>query len=376
MSKRANGEGTIFRERGGWRAQVTYTDPQTGRRRRQSVSGATHAEVRAKVRAVRQRLDEGAPACDAAVTFAVWAQLWLTATLPASPRRPSTQETYAYLARGHLLPRLGHMRLDRLAASDVDGLVLQMRQGGSAPSTIRQTYTVLRAILDAAVRDGLVHRNVASLVTRPPVPRRDAEYLTLAQLQKLLAETSGARLHPLVLLLVTTGLRRGEALGLSWDAIDFDVGSARVTRQLVRSAGRLRFTPPKSERSRRTVVLPAATVAALLEHRETQEAERQAAGQSWQDHGLVFCTEIGTPLDPANASRWYATVARRAGVVGGLHTLRHSAATLWVASGTHLRVVSESLGHSSVAITGDVYAHVGAEMQRDAADRAALALGL
>ncbi|MDQ6849556.1 MAG: site-specific integrase [Actinomycetota bacterium] len=376
MTRRANGEGSIFKERDGWRAQVSYTDPQTGRRRRQSVSGPTQADVRAKVRAVRRRLDEGAPARDAAVTFGAVCESWLTATLPASARRPSTQTTYTYLARGHLLPRLGHLRLDRLAPSDVDRLVLDMRRAGSAASTIRQTYTVLRAILDAAVRDGLVRRNVAAQVARPPVPRTDAAYLSLPQLQALLATTAGTRLHALVLLLVTTGLRRGEALGLGWAAIDLDAGTARVTRSLTRTPAGLAFTPPKSERSRRTVALPAATVTALREHRRAQAVEQIAAGSAWAGWGLVFCTEIGTPLDPRNVSRWYSTVASRAGVPGGLHTLRHSAASLWVASGTHLRVISESLGHSSVAITGDVYAHVGAELQRDAADRAAQVLGL
>ncbi len=171
MSKRANGEGSIFKERataGAHKSATPTHEPASGAR--QSVSGRTQAEVRAKIRALRQRLDEGAPARDAAVTFAVCAESWLTATLPASTRRASTQATYGYLARGHLLSRLGHLRLDRLAASDVDPLVLAIRQAGCTPSTIRQTCAVLRAILKSAVRDGLVRRNVAAAVARPPVP--------------------------------------------------------------------------------------------------------------------------------------------------------------------------------------------------------------
>ena len=184
--------------------------------------------------------------------------------------------------------------------------------------------------------------------------------------------TSDDRLRALYVLLVGTGLRRGEALALTWADVDLDGSAVRVAGTLSRVGGQLVVTAPKTVKSRRVVPLPAPVVSALRAHRVRQAAERLHAGSSWQDLDVVFATHCGTPTDPRNALRSLVEAAKRAGLEDvGLHTLRHSAATALIASGAHMRVVQELLGHSSFAITADVYAHVAPESTREAADRLA-----
>ena len=205
---------------------------------------------------------------------------------------------------------------------------------------------MLRAALDVAVRDGLVHRNVAMAVKRPAVERSDATYLSVEQAQQLLGALRDDRLEPLYRLMVATGLRRGEALALHWRDVDLDAGLARGRWTLSRTSKGLEIGEPKTERSRRTLPLPRSAVATLDAHRIRQTTERQAAGPARTDSGVVFTTEVGTPLEPRDVLRRFDARARRAGLEGvHLHTLRHSAASFLLAAETHTKVVQEHLRH-------------------------------
>ena len=173
------------------------------------------------------------------------------------------------------------------------------------------------------------------------------------------------------------GLRRGEALGLHWSALNWEAGTLKVThgvkRIRVRMDSQLRtqlvIGELKTSRSRRTLFLTTQMVELLRRHRARQAAERMAVGEAWEDHGLVFSSEVGTPLDPDNVSHVFSRICRRSGLGHWhLHELRHSGASLMLAQGTDLYVVSEVLGHSSVAITKDVYGHLVEGKKRAAAE--------
>jgi integrase len=228
---------------------------------------------------------------------------------------------------------------------------------------------VLRAILDTAVRDGAIAVNSSAAIRRPKGTSREAAHLTPAQVAELLDAAQSTRYAPLFELLVHTGLRRGEALALRWTDVDLDLdrGTLRVRGTLARIDGTLVVTEPKTAKSNRFVPVSAPAELLLRDLQRDQAAERVHAGSAWHETGYVFTTETGEPCDPRNALRAFKVAATPAGLPSaGLHTLRHSAASVMLTHGVPLKVVSEILGHSSIAITGDVYGHVSPDVSRDA----------
>ncbi|MRX42354.1 tyrosine-type recombinase/integrase [Agromyces kandeliae] len=378
--KQANGAGSVkYRDdKGLWEARFTYADPVTGATKRATCYGKTQREARAKMRERRARVEAGKPVRDSRETVGAYVERWITTTLEVSDRKPTTKATYATLARKHLIGgEVGAITLDKMRPTDVEALILALREVGLSSSTIRQTYTVLRMALDAAERDGLVARNVAALVKRPGVERVEARSLSPEHVRAVLDAAKGSRYEPLLSLLASTGMRRGEALALRWDDVDLDAAVLRVRATVSSIGGRLVTTEPKSERSRRSLNLAASTVAMLRRHRATQAEARLRAGALWHDLGLVFTTDEGKHLDPNNAARAMRKAAHAAGIDGvGLHTLRHSAASAMLAAGMPITDVSRMLGHSSVAITGDIYGHTSTDGQRRAAEVLAAALGM
>jgi integrase len=390
MSRNANGEGSIYpwKKNGkpaGYKGALSYRD-ENGDTKRYVALGRTRKDVKDKLDKARERLTAGAPVRDAKQTVGDWLAHWRVTGLAVSDRKESTRALYANLSRKHLEPPpFGAVPLDRLKPSDIDGLVLAMKaktkpDGARAlsDSTIRSTYTVLRAGLDGAVRDGLIARNPAALVTRPGVERREARHLDAEGVAALLRAAQTSRYYPALVLIAATGLRKGEALALSWDTgiVNLDEGWLKVRKTLGRVAD-LVFSEPKTERSRRTVSLSAAVVAVLRKHKAAQAAERLRAGDQWTETGLVFTTEFGTAVDPRNFLRVIEDAAKAAGVEGvGVHTLRHSAAVGWLEAGVHIKAVADMLGHSSISVTGDIYGHTSDGTARAAVDGWSGVLGL
>jgi integrase len=376
-ARKANGLGNIRkRPNGSWEARLSYVDGN-GTLKRASVYGKTQREVRDKMKAVRDRVDNGAPATDDKMALAAWMQRWRETTLAASDRKEATRSLYASLSRKHIEAGvIGPIPLAKLRPSDVEKLILALRTVPLADSTIRQIYTVLRLGLDGAVRDGLLARNPAASVQRPGVARKEAVHLDPQRVTELLAAAEGARYYTPLLLIATTGLRRGEALALRWSDVDLDAGVLRVRETVQRIEGKLSAGEVKTDRSRRTIPISPAIVALLRRHRVTQLEERMRAANQWAETGLLFTTELGSVVEPRNLLRVVQAAAKRIGLDGvGAHTLRHSAATAWLEAGVHIKQVSDLLGHSSVAITGDVYGHGSDHSARAAVDGLSGALG-
>jgi len=378
-TRRANHEGNIRRRAdGSWEARMTHVDPDSGQTRRVSFYGPTAKAVRKKMNDARDRIKCGAPVRDATRTVADWLAQWQSTTLAVSDRKESTRELYAMLSRKHLEPPpFGAITLDRLRPTDVEALILKLKGAGLADSTVRSVYTVLRAALDGAVRDRLLAHNAAAVVKRPGIERVEARHVDELDATALLRAAEGLRYRPVLVLIAATGLRRGEALALRWEHVNFDDKTLRVEATLGRVGGQLVSSVPKTKRSRRTVPISPAIVTLLKAQKAQQAAERLHAGDQWTDSGLVFTTEFGTPVDPRNILRTVQTAAAKAGIGRvGVHTLRHSAAVGWLESGVHIKAVADLLGHSSIAVTGDVYGHTSDQAARAAIEGRSGALGL
>ncbi len=291
--------------------------------------------------------------------------------------RASTAESYASLTRQHIIPGLGHHRLDKLTAVHIRAFLKDKSTQTSprtkrplSPRTLQYLHAVLRLALEQARRDDLVVRNVAGLVAGPKVQRAEIAPLTPEEAGRLFAQAATDRLSPLWLLVTALGLRRGEALALRWEDVNLDRGHLQVKATVQRVGGKLvRAEMPKTKSSRRALPLPAVVVEALRAHRAAQVQERLASAV-WIDDALVFTTGIGTPLEPRNVLRSFHALCDRAQVRRvRIHDLRHAAASFMLLQGVDMRVVMGTLGHSRLATTSDLYTHLLEPVQRAAADR-------
>lgn len=386
-TKNANGEGSVYKRADGrWAASITVEDPTTGTTKRRTLYAKTRREAREKLRAAHERAAQEQPITDTRAALATWIERWIETTLEASPRKQTTRELYATVARHYIATDpIARRTLDRLRPSDVEAFLLRLRNAekdDGAPaysaSTIRTTYTVLRSILDGAVRDGLLARNPVESVKRPSAERTEARYLTADEARALMEAARSSRHYAAVVLIAHTGLRRGEALALRWEDVDLEgpTPSVRVRGTLARTRGALVVTAPKTTQSRRTVPLTAEAVAVLRQQSAAQKRDRLRAANLWADTDFVFTTATGEPIDPRNLFRVVQVAAKAAGLEHvGVHSLRHTAATLMLESGVNIKAVSSLMGHSSIAITGDVYAHVTDDTARAAMAALGGALG-
>ncbi len=361
--------GSIYRVDGGtgrWRGALVVTDPRTGHRIRRVVSGRSKAEATRRLEALKASAASGTVPTDQ--TVGAFLTGWLEAVRPTI--RPSTFRGYSSHVRTYWAPAIGTVPLARLAPTDVERAMTALTARGIGPVTIRSARTTLRIALGRAVRDGLVSRNVAALSAGPRVPGREIDYLDVSQVRTMMEATAADEYGAAWTIAATTGLRLGELLGLSFDDIEVRAGTLTVRRSLARdAAGGWSIAEPKTRGSRRTIPLPVVARAAVEDQRGRQDAARAAAGTAWQDRtGLLFTDAVGRPLTPGQVSKAWRATADRLGLAVPFRALRHTAATTWLRAGVPLIVVSQALGHTSIAITAAHYAALAPELRSATAD--------
>ena len=369
MSKRGQNEGSIYKGHDGrWRAIIPARFTPNGKRGvivGSKREGNTREVVARKLALALAKKpgDAIAPSRDSVASF-------LKRWLESLDVRPKTIEGYRYTVETHIVPAVGSLKLQALEPHHVRAMMKRIESKKYALRTVAYARSVLRIALRQAKRDGIVTRNVADreFVDPPSVPKAEIEPLDIKDARLLLATLAGKPRETLISMILALGLRIGEALGLQWKDVDFEAKTLRVMRGLQQQGKELKFVPVKTERSRRLLLIPDGLLSLLKNHRRMQRERQIRIGELWQDHDLVFPSNLGTPLSSRNVLRAFHQALDAAGLTKrGLHALRHSAATILVTQGVPLEVVADMLGHSSIRVTADVYSHFVLSRQEQAA---------
>jgi integrase len=307
-------------------------------------------------------------------TVADYLQAWLKDSVRDTVRQ-RTHEEYVGIVERHLAPTIGRVKLSKLTPGHVRGLYHDKLDSGLAPRTVQYIHRTLTKALKQAMGDGLIPRNVCELV-KPPQPRRtEIHPLDTEQVRILLETVRGERVEALYTVAVTAGLRQGELLALMWEDVDLEAGTLQIRRALSRARSGPLFEAPKSGKGRR-IRLSEKAIQSLRAHRKRQLEERMEKAGLWEDQGLVFPSEVGTPLSPRNLQRAFKLRLRRAGLPDiRFHDLRHTCATILFSRNEHPKCVQELLGHASIKLTLDTYSHMIEGMDGSTASAMDEALG-
>ena len=308
------------------------------------------------------------------ITVGEYLESWLVGRKPTVSAK--TYERYAEIVRKHLIPTFGQTILQQLSAVQIEAAYARWHEngrqdgrGGLSARTIHHHHARLKQALKHAVRKNLLRSNPADMIDNiPKVQTIETPVLDEDQLGALLRTAKSTRLFAPVLLAATTGMRRGEILGLRWADVNLSSAQLYVARVLEQTRAGLGFKEPKTKHSRRTIALPSVTVQMLRDHKVKQAEERLSLGLGRDQNDLVFTTLVGGPVNPRNFSKLFDRLVARAGVTRiTFHGLRHTHFTHLLKAGTNPKVVSERAGHATVAITLSIYAHVLPGMQEDVA---------
>lgn len=345
---------------------TTGYDPVTGKPKRRTVYGKTRQEVSEKITKLLAEVQSGTYVEPSRGTLGDWLDRWLT-VYKKGQIRESTRLDYINSIDSHIKPALGDIPLAKLQANTLQDFFNDKLEngrldgkGGLSTRMVRGFYIVIHQALKQAVKEGLVIRNVAEATSPPTVVNKKMQPLTEEQLITFLEHVKDGPLFSAYLLAATTGLRRGELLGLCWDCVDLEKGTIMVKRQLLTHGSKLSHVEStKSKKGRRVITLTDDDVRELKKHRARQAKEKLIMGVAYQDNDLVFCKPDGTYINP----KWFTKGFQRQLIEAGLpkvrlHDMRHTSASILLARGVHPKVVQERLGHSSIAITLDLYSHM------------------
>jgi integrase len=367
MGKRGNGEGSITRRKDGL-YMARYTVQTATGTKRKTLYGKTRNEVSEKLTKAMADRDDGLVFDADNLKVGEYLERWLVESV-LDTVRPTTYERYEQIVRIHVRPALGSVKLKNLTPVHVRGLYRKKVEAGLSARTVQYIHVTLHKALKQGVQDGLIPRNATEAVKAPQVRREEMRPLSAEQVKVLLEVASGDRLEALYVLAIHTGLRQGELLGLKWEDVDLESGTLRVCRTLVTAKGGPVLTAPKTKGSRRSVKLTQGAVEALRSHLKHQLQEIDRAGSLWRENGLMFASESGEPLDRRylTSCRYKALLKRAELPMIRFHDLRHTCATLLLTKNVNPKIVSEMLGHASIAITLDTYSHVLPNMRDQAA---------
>lgn len=394
MSKRANGDGTLTKRtvtRNGkqytfWEGRLTVgTDPGSGKQIRKSFTGKTQKEVREKMQAAAVSVNEGSFFEPSKLTVKEWFETWIADY--CGDKKYFTIDQYYSYGKNHICNNIGAVKLSALTSVHVQkfynklGTEISEKTGKPlSAKSIRNIHGILSKCLNTAVQQGLIKTNPCERVTVPKVIKTEIEPLTEDEQKAFLKAISKHRYYALFTTMLFTGMRISEAIGLTWDCIDFQKGTVKVYRQLQKRLakdGGYTFAPLKNSKTRFVQLSP--YILKLLKEQKTKQLEKKlAAGEAWQgfqilpeqETGFVFIDDLGQHLKQDTVRTDFKDVCKEIGTPETrVHDLRHTFAVNSLQAGDDFKTVSESLGHATAAFTLDVYGHVSDEMRKQHAAR-------
>ena len=373
MGKRRPSDDGMVRKRedGRWEGRIVVGHDEKGLPKTKNVLAKTKSECSAKLKALKASLQEQKPEKPKwDMTFGTWLDHWYQRE--CKPQiRPKTQADYENRIYQHIIPELGSIPLAKLTAADLQQFYNRLKEGGRllrveqygpglSVRMVKSCHVTCRMALDQAVAQGLILKNPALSCKAPVTRPKEMQVLTGEEIQRLLIQAKEDGCFELLLLELTTGLRRGEILALQWDDLDFRTGTLRVERQVQRIQGKLAVSQPKTRASCRSILLPAPVLEILAQYRQSVSSHWMFPSPKKED----------SPLDPAAVRKKLSAVLKRAGCPAArFHDLRHTFATSALEHGMDVKTLSTVIGHVSSATTLNVYAHVTDEMRQKAADK-------
>ena len=368
--RRKRGDGGVsLRKDGRWEGRVVVGYDDKGLPVTKNILAKTKSDCIAKLKALRDSIQAPAPEQPKpGILLGDWLDLWYQ-TYKKSNLRPNTQMSYERRIYQHIIPALGNIQMDKLTTNDIQQFYAKLKQGGRllrtelygeglSDQTVRGIHTTLHAALDKAVAEKLLFRNPADGCRLPSAKAREMQVLTPEEIQRLLIQAKEDCCYELLLLELSTGLRRGEICALQWDDLNLRTGELRVQRQVHRIKSKLVASPPKTKAGNRSVILPVPVLGVLKAYKETMNSRWMFPSPVSED----------SPRDPAAVRKRLQTILERAGCKKiRFHDLRHTFSTAALEHGMDIKTLSTIIGHVSSSTTLNIYAHVTDEMRRTAA---------
>lgn len=363
--RRGNHEGSLYfhKTRRRWCAQVSLDG------KRLTKYGKTQKECRDWMKEMLSKIEGGLTFDGTRITAGNFIDTWLEGK--EISRRSKTVLQYRQIAKQHIVPVLGHLRLQDVTPSHIKQLYALKREEGRGARTIQLIHAVLYNVLKQAVRERTLVHNPMDAVERPKVEQKEMQTLNEEQSRQFLIAASGSAYEMIYYLALVTGMREGELLGLKWADIAWDKGILFIQRQLQEIPGRgYVFIPPKTRSGRRHIRLGQATIRRLRDHQRQQEAMKVEIAEKWQDKDLVFPTSLGTPLDHKRLTTEFKRILKRAGLpMIRFHDLRHTSISSLLDMGMPINVVQRRAGHSKASTTVNIYGHAVDESEKETAEK-------
>jgi integrase len=356
--RRANNDGSLFWSESEkvWIGQIVLPDGKRKRKRNK-----LQRVVKTWLDEQKELIRSGTWVSDESTKYGDFIDRYMS-DVAAHTLKPKTLENYYFIIKNHIKPDLGDLKITAIRPEHLQSLYASRLARGLSKHTVVYIHSVIHKTLSTALKWGLVGRNVAEAVTVPRPEKNEIHPLSVDEVKKLLAVLEGDRLYAYYVLMSTSGIRKGECLGIQKDDLQLEKGTIiiRHTLSQVRGKGMI-LQEPKSEKSRRELALPSFTVKVLREHLDKHPS----------NSGYVFATGNGTPFSPRNILRHFKSKLKEAGLPEStrIHDLRHSFISWLLASGVPPKDVQVIAGHAQFATTMDIYAHIMPGANREAAKK-------